>query len=70
MKSCERPTANAAVQAHGGFYCPLSDSQAGLARSTLWYSRQVSSAGSNDPASAIMDGSGPPAQRVDASLPM
>ena len=25
MYSRERPTANAAVQSHGGFYCPLSE---------------------------------------------
>src|SRR6266700_91246 len=37
---------------------------------TLSYSRQVSSVGSRTPASAIIEKSGPPVQRVDASLPM
>ena len=41
-----------------------------FASTILSYSRHVSSAGSTAPASASMDGSGPPAQRVDASLPM
>src|SRR4051794_10733626 len=36
---------------------------------TLAYSRKVLSSGSWAPASAIMDRSGPLAQRVDASLP-
>ena len=41
-----------------------------FASTTLWYSRNVSSAGSRAPALAIMDKSGPLAQRFDASLPM
>ena len=41
-----------------------------FAATTRSYSQQVSSAESSAPAFANMDGSGPPAQRVDASLPM
>jgi len=41
-----------------------------FASTTLSYSRNVSWVGSRFPASAIMDRSGPLAQRVDASLPM
>src|SRR5204863_2613016 len=37
---------------------------------TRSYSRQVSSVGSRTPASAIIEKSAPPVQRVDASLPM
>ena len=37
---------------------------------TLSYSRHVSSAGSTAPALGIIDRSTPPAQRVEASLPM
>src|SRR5439155_14427633 len=40
-----------------------------FASTTLSSSRKVSSVGSRTPASVIIERSGPPAQRVDASLP-